>query len=240
MRKWWWWLRIVFVVWLTEEKRLALFPAETIARNPHHRESQIRDEQDNIANGNFWSKSSLIRNLLNVKHHAPYKSIYLKYNIIKIIGKLFSKNELLFLGQVNSNSDPSQILSPQFPISGDSLPPSLYMSYFILANWNPSSMQSSSCSLLVSIFFPTPSDHTLSQLLEKLNHTPSQVNQSFHQAIRRSQYLMGQTHYPSKSWVFIRRFPLKVRQYGQQQLYLHYKVCWVLYKIVGAPSFLQP
>ena len=27
---------------------------------------------------------------------------------------------------------------------------------------------------------------------------------------------------------------------GQQQLYLQYKVCWILYKMVGAPSFSQP
>ena len=30
---------IVFVVWLTDGKRLALFPVETIVRDPHHRES---------------------------------------------------------------------------------------------------------------------------------------------------------------------------------------------------------
>ena len=33
----WWW--IVFAVWLTDERRLALFPAGTIVRDPHHRES---------------------------------------------------------------------------------------------------------------------------------------------------------------------------------------------------------
>ena len=32
-----WW--ILFFVWLTDERRLALFPAETIFRDPHHRES---------------------------------------------------------------------------------------------------------------------------------------------------------------------------------------------------------
>ena len=32
-----WW--IVFVVWLTNERRLVLFPAGTIVRDPHHRES---------------------------------------------------------------------------------------------------------------------------------------------------------------------------------------------------------
>ena len=37
---WWWW--IVFVVWLTDERRLALFPAGTIVRDLHHRESPTR------------------------------------------------------------------------------------------------------------------------------------------------------------------------------------------------------
>ena len=85
----WWW--IVFVVWLTDERRLALFPARTIARDPHHRESPTRGEQDNIANGKYWRRSSLIRNLLNVKHYAPYKSTYSKYQIIKILVNCFQK-----------------------------------------------------------------------------------------------------------------------------------------------------
>ena len=37
---WYWrWRWIVFVVWMTEEKRLALLPAGTIFRDPHYRES---------------------------------------------------------------------------------------------------------------------------------------------------------------------------------------------------------
>ena len=40
----WWWF--VFVVWLTDERRLALFPAGTIVRSPHHRESPAHREQD--------------------------------------------------------------------------------------------------------------------------------------------------------------------------------------------------
>ena len=34
-----------FVVWLTNEKRLVLFPAGTIVRDPQHRESTTRREQ---------------------------------------------------------------------------------------------------------------------------------------------------------------------------------------------------
>ena len=33
------------MVWLTDERRLALFPAEAIIRDPHHRESPTRREQ---------------------------------------------------------------------------------------------------------------------------------------------------------------------------------------------------
>ena len=35
----------VFVVWLTDERRLALFPAGIIVRDPHHRESPASREQ---------------------------------------------------------------------------------------------------------------------------------------------------------------------------------------------------
>ena len=33
-------------LWLTNERRLALFPAGTIVRDPHHRESPTRRKQD--------------------------------------------------------------------------------------------------------------------------------------------------------------------------------------------------
>ena len=52
--------------------------------------------------------------------------------------------------------------------------------------------------------------------------------------------LYGSNTLPSKSWVFKSRFSFKVRQQGQQQFYLQYKVCWILYKMVGASSFSQP
>ena len=35
----------VCVVWLTDERRLALFPAGIIVRDPHHRESPASREQ---------------------------------------------------------------------------------------------------------------------------------------------------------------------------------------------------
>ena len=41
---WWWW--IVFVVWLTDKRHLALFPAGTIARDRHHRKSLTCRKQD--------------------------------------------------------------------------------------------------------------------------------------------------------------------------------------------------
>ena len=42
---WWWWWWIVFVVWFPDERWLALFPAGTIVRDPHHHEPQTRREQ---------------------------------------------------------------------------------------------------------------------------------------------------------------------------------------------------
>ena len=48
----WWW--IAFVVWLTDQKRLALFPAGTIVRDPHYRESPTHREQGlNLAEPEF-------------------------------------------------------------------------------------------------------------------------------------------------------------------------------------------
>ena len=39
-------MMMIFGVWLTGERRLALFPTETIVRDPNHRESLTRGEQD--------------------------------------------------------------------------------------------------------------------------------------------------------------------------------------------------
>ena len=72
---------------------------------------------------------------------------------------MFSKYELFLLDQANSSSDPSQMLMLWFPIPTASLPPSPFSSSFTLANWNPSSMQSSSCSSSVSLFCPKTTRH---------------------------------------------------------------------------------
>ena len=42
----WWRLWIVSVVWSTDERRLALFPARNIVRNTHHHKSPTHGEQD--------------------------------------------------------------------------------------------------------------------------------------------------------------------------------------------------
>ena len=57
---WWWWWWIAFVVWLTDEKRLALFPAATILRDPYHRESQTHREQEKLKD---WETINLEFNL---------------------------------------------------------------------------------------------------------------------------------------------------------------------------------
>ena len=54
---WWrWW--IVFVIWFTDERRLALLPAKIIVKDPHYRESLTCLEQDlNLHSSGFikWS-----------------------------------------------------------------------------------------------------------------------------------------------------------------------------------------
>ena len=58
----WWW--IVFVVWLTDERRLALFPTWTIVKDPHHREFPKNHEQEpvqNLSTGfDEWSRPVVI------------------------------------------------------------------------------------------------------------------------------------------------------------------------------------
>ena len=50
----------------------------------------------------------------------------------------------------------------------------------------------------------------------------------------------GSNTLPANKLSLKSRFSVKVRQHGQQQLPLQYKVRWILYKLVGAPSLLQP
>ena len=83
--------------------------------------------------GKYWRRSSLLRNLLNVKHLAAKIDVF-EIPDNKDIGKLFPKYELPFLDQANSSSDPSQTLTQQFPIPRASLPPSPSLSNFTLAN----------------------------------------------------------------------------------------------------------
>ena len=81
------------------------------------------------------------------------------------MGKFFSKYELLFKDQVNSSSDPSQILILQFPLCRVFLLPSPPLPHFNQANSNSSSLQSSPCSSLVSLFCFTPFSNTPPQVL---------------------------------------------------------------------------
>ena len=43
---WWWWWWLVFVVWLTGERRSALFLVGTIVKDPRHLESPTRHEKE--------------------------------------------------------------------------------------------------------------------------------------------------------------------------------------------------
>ena len=126
----------------------------------------------------------MLRNLLNVKHHAPCEISDLKYQIIKILEIAF-KIWTAFLDQAISNFDSSHILRLQFPISRASRSPSLSLSNFTLVNWNPCSTEPSSWFSLVSLFCPTPFNHTPPKVLNMPNHMASKANKVSYQAVCR-------------------------------------------------------
>ena len=79
---WWWWWRwwIVFVVWSTDERRLALFPARTIVRDPHHREYPARragfEPAQNLSSGLVeWSCAVVITTTPRCHKMVLYKNI---------------------------------------------------------------------------------------------------------------------------------------------------------------------
>ena len=83
---WWWW--IVFVVWLTDERRLTLFPAGTIVRDPHHRESPTRragfEPAQNLSSGLVeWSCAVVITNTprCHIKILFPYVLTFVKISL---------------------------------------------------------------------------------------------------------------------------------------------------------------
>ena len=67
--KWWW---IVFVVWLTDEGRLATFPAGIIVRDPHHPESPTRREIPACING--------LKNSLQNPNYYNFINILIPYH----------------------------------------------------------------------------------------------------------------------------------------------------------------
>ena len=74
--QWWWWW-IVFVVWLTDERRLALFSAGPIVRDPHHRESPTRREQglnlpQNLSSGLVEESCAVVITITPRQHSTSY------------------------------------------------------------------------------------------------------------------------------------------------------------------------
>ena len=74
----------------------------------------------------------------------------------------------------------------------------------------------------------------MENLIDCVNIWIKNQNHPFQAAIPHNELSKSQL-FPAS--VIKSRFSFKVTQDGQQQLYLQYKVCCVLYKIVGAPSF---
>ena len=96
LTSWWWWRWwwIVFVVWLTDERHLALFPARIIIRDPHHLESLTRHEQDlnlqNLSSGFVKWSCAVVITSTSRRHVRMYSVINYNiksYNIRKHVGK---------------------------------------------------------------------------------------------------------------------------------------------------------
>ena len=84
--------------------------------------------------GKYWRRPSLMRNLLIVKHHAPYKLMYSKYQIIKMFENCFPN--MSSFSWINPIPNPSQILILYFPTLRAFLPPSQTLWNVTIANWN--------------------------------------------------------------------------------------------------------
>ena len=128
-------------------------------------------------------KFFITKNFTQSKTSRTFKIDKFKISDNKNIRNFFSKYELLFFDQTNSSSGSSQLLILQFPIPRSSLPPSLSLSNFALANGNPYPKQSSSCFSSVSVFCPTRFNHISPQFIIKLysDHNTLTVKYTSHQ-----------------------------------------------------------
>ena len=72
-----------FVVWLTDERRLALFPVEIIFRDPHHRESPTRREQGLNLRG-AWSSGLVEWTCAVVITTTPWRSDVVVKNYVPL------------------------------------------------------------------------------------------------------------------------------------------------------------
>ena len=124
------------------------------------------------------------------------------------------------------------------PISTASLLPSPSLSTFIQAKWNYSSTQSSSYSLLVSLFL-LPNSTT--------DHHKYWIYQTICQA-KSIKFIIKLYTDHNSLWVkhvtfqraeSLKTFRQHARQHSQQQIHPQCKVCWSLYKIAVATSFSQ-
>ena len=104
---WWWWWWIVFVVWLTDESRLALFPAGTIVRDPHHCKFMTRRNVSSILQMHdskflLYLKSAACQYLLPNKKSVfkvyPYKTwLLIKYCHIQDVLEWQFPNTIMYV-----------------------------------------------------------------------------------------------------------------------------------------------
>ena len=167
--------------------------------------------------------------LRNVKHYTPWKSMYSKYWLIKVLENGFINMDCFSWIRLI----PFLIHLKYWYYNSLCLKLPCLSHYFCQILSYPSETLFNTVLIMfssASLFFPTSLDYKAPQVLNIPNHIPSRDNQIYYQAIFRLEYLIGQARYQSKGWIFRIRFSFKVIQHGQWQLCLQYNVSWILYK----------
>ena len=148
--------------------------------------------------------------------------MYSKYHLIKVFGSFFWNYELLFLDQANSSSYPSEILIIQFPMIQTFLQ---HNTHHVLHRFR---------------YFVLPQASTRRHKYWIYQTICQAKPIKFIIKLCTDHYNLWDNTLPIKKLSLQELFSFKVRQHGQQQLHLQYKVCWFFCKVVGAPSFSEP
>ena len=132
--------------------------------------------------------------LRNVKHYTPWKSMYSKYWLIKVLENCFINMDCFSWIRLI----PFLIHLKYWYYNSLCLKLPCLSHYFCQILSYPSESLFNTVLIMfssVSLFFPTSLDYKVPQVLNIPNHIPSRDNQIYYQAIYRLEYLIGQARW---------------------------------------------